>query len=130
MTNSKQTIKFKDPRWIIKWLDTALKKEKAKYEEVPVNADMSQEYMMAQSWGYVVVGYLLVEETFKALLYLRKKQVPLKHSLSILFDLFEENDRENDKDVLRDFYSDYRATAGGRMSEFPYDTLDEFLAQP
>ena len=27
-----QTIDFKDPLWIIEWLDTALKKEQEKYK--------------------------------------------------------------------------------------------------
>ena len=124
VTNSKQTINFKDPRWIIMWLDTALKKEKTKYEKEPVKADMSPEHMVAQAWGYVVVGYFLVEEAFKALLHLRNKHVPRTHSLSILFGLFEDNDKGN----LREFYTDYRATAGGRISEFPYETLEDFLA--
>ena len=124
MTNSKQTINFKHPRWIITWLDAALKKEKAKYEKEPVKADLIPEYMVAEAWGYVVVGYFLVEEAFKAFLHLRKKRVPRSHSLSILFGLFE----DNDKDVLREFYTDYRATAGGRISEFPYETLENFLA--
>ena len=35
-----QTIDFKDPLWITKWLDTALKKEKEKYERCPVIPDL------------------------------------------------------------------------------------------
>ena len=108
VTNSKQTINFKHPRWIITWLDAALKKEKAKYEKEPVTADMIPEYMVAEAWGYVVVGYFLVEEAFKPFLHLRKKRVPRSHSLSILFGLFE----DNDKDVLREFYTDYRGDRG------------------
>ena len=124
MTNTKQNIDFKEPSLIIEWLNTALEKEKAKYKKEPVENDMVPGHMMAQAWGYVVVGYFLVEEAFKAFLHLRKKRVPLSHSLSILFDLFE----DNDKGVLREFYTDYRATAGGPISEFPYETLEDFLA--
>ena len=124
MTNTKQTIDFNDPPWIIAWLETALEKEITKYKKEPVEKDMIPEHMVAQAWGYVVVGYFLLEEAFKALLHLREKCVPRSHSLSILFCLFEDNDRG----VLREFYTDYRATAGGRMSEFPFDTLDGFLS--
>ena len=124
MTNTKQAIDFKDPSLIIEWLNTALDKEKAKYKKEPVENDMNPGHMMAQAWGYVVVGYFLVEEAFKAFLHLRKKRVPRSHSLSILFGLFE----DNDKGVLREFYTDYRATVGGRIGEFPYETLEDFLA--
>ena len=35
-----QTIDFKDPLWIVAWLDTALTKEKEKYRKCPVIPDM------------------------------------------------------------------------------------------
>ena len=119
-----QTINFKDPQWALKWLDTALEKEKEKYEKCPVTSDRVPGCEVAQAWGYVVAGYFLVEESFKALLYLReKKKAPTKHSLTILFNLFE----PGDKKILREYYSDYRATIGGYGSKFPFGTLDEFL---
>ncbi len=77
---------------------------------------------MAQGWGFVVAAYSLLEQSFKALLYMRGKQVPVKHSLSDLFDQFETKDRG----VLREYYSDYKATAEG-MGSFPFETLDDFI---
>ena len=119
-----QTIGFKDPLWITAWLDTALKKEQEKYKQCPVMPDFAPGHEVAQAWGYVVAGYFLVEESFKALLYLRgKQQVPTKHSLTMLFDLFE----PGDKKILREYYSDYRATIGGYGGKFTFGTLDEFL---
>ena len=118
-----QTIDFKDPLLITAWLDTALGKEKEKYEKCPVKSDLVPGHEVAQAWGYVVAGYFLVEESFKALLYLRSKQVPTRHSLTMLFDLFE----PGDKKILREYYSDYRATIGGYGGKFPFGTLDEFL---
>ena len=41
----------------------------------------------------------------------------------MLFDLFE----PGDKDVLREYYSDYRATIGDHRANFQFTTLDEFL---
>ncbi len=79
---------------------------------------------VAQGWGYVVAGYFLVEESLKALLFVRGNQtVPKKHSLSTLFDMLE----NNDKAVLREYYDDYRNTMGGRIGTFPFHTLHEFL---
>ncbi|MDE0432630.1 MAG: hypothetical protein OXH92_01350 [Bryobacterales bacterium] len=118
-----QTIDFKDPLWITAWLDTALEKEKEKYKKCPVMRDMVPGHEAAQGWGYVVTGYFLVEQSFKALLYLRKKKVPQKHSLSTLFDLFD----QGDKAILREYYADYRASIGGYIGAFPFSSLDDFL---
>lgn len=119
-----QTIDFKDPLWITKWLDTALKKEKEKYERCPVIPDLVSGHEVVQGWGYVVAGYFLVEESFKALLYVRgKERVPTKHSLSTLFNLLERDDRT----FLREYYSDYKATVGKPRSTFPFSSLDAFL---
>ena len=119
-----QPINFKDPLWITVWLETALKKEQEKYKKCPVMPDLIPDYTAAEAWGYVVAGYFLVEESFKALLYLCGKQVPTKHSLTILLNLFE----AGDKGSLREFYTDYRETIGGGASLFPFKTLDDFLA--
>ena len=86
--------------------------------------DFAPGHEMAQAWGYVVVGYFLVELSFKALLHLRGKQVPTTHSLTMLFDLF----KADDKETLSEFYTDYRETIGGRVGAFPFKTLDYFLA--
>ena len=118
-----QTIDFKDPLWITAWLDTALKKEREKYKKCPVTRDLVPGHEMAQAWGYVVAGYFLVEESFKALLYMRNKRVPTRHSLTKLFFLFEAGDKE----TLREFYTDYRETVGGGVDPFPFRTLDDFL---
>ena len=119
-----QSINFKDPQVMIKWLDTALNMEKAKYKSCPWKQDLVPGYEVAQAWGYIVAGYFLVEESFKALLFLHGKMVPIKHSLTMLFDLFE----PDDKDILREYYSDYRASIGGASGLFPLKTLDQFLA--
>ena len=119
-----QNIHFKDPLWIVAWLDTALKKEKEKYAKCPIISDMVPGHDVAQGWGYVVAGYFLVEESFKALLYVRgSKKVPTEHSLSILFDMME----NNDKGVLREYYDEFRSASGGTIGAFPFKTLDEFL---
>ena len=123
MITTRQSIQFKDPRRAIAWLKAALDKEREKYEQCPVLPDMVPGYETAQGWGYVVASYFLIEESFKVILHLRKKQVPTKHSLTLLFDSFE----STDKDVLREYYSDYCATVGGNMANFPFTTLDEFL---
>ena len=77
-----------------------------------------------ETGGAVWTGLGARSESFKALLYLRGKQVPTKHSLSMLFDLFEADDKE----TLCEFYTDYRETIGGRVGAFPFKTLDDFLA--
>ena len=121
----KQPIDFKAPLWMVAWLDTALAKEKEKYKKCPVVPDHVPGHEAAQGWGYVVVGYFLAEEAFKALLHVRgKPDVPKRHSLSTLFDLFD----DDDKTVLREYFTDYRATIGGARGAFPFNSLDDFLA--
>ena len=117
----KQAIEFKDPSWILAWLDTALKKEKEKYKESPVLPDMVPGYEAAQGWGYVVIGYFLVEEAFKTLLHVREKEVPKEHALSILFGLLD----QEDKLILCEYYDDYKATAEGELGRFP--SIEDFL---
>ena len=121
--NNGSKIRFKDPDRILVWIDSALKHEKLKYEKAPVTRDLIPEYEMGQGWGFVVAAYSLLEQSMKALIHLRgNRDVPIKHSLTILFDLFETKDKE----ALREFYSDYRATANG-MDAFAFATLDEFI---
>ena len=64
---------FKEPLYMTAWLDVALEKEKEKYEICPIVPDMAAGYDEAQAWGYIVTGYFLAEQSFKALLYLREK---------------------------------------------------------
>ncbi len=104
------------------WLDTALRMEKRKFEACPVRRDLVPGHEVAQAWGFVVVGYFLVEESLKALLHVQGKQVPAKHSLTALFQSLAEEDR----DLLREYYSDFRETAGW-TSRFPFKTMDGFL---
>ena len=122
--SQKQTIDFKAPLWMVAWLDTALEKEKEKYEKCPVVRDHVPGHEAAQGWGYVVAGYSLAEQSFKALLHVRgEENVPKKHSLSILFNLFG----DDDKTILREYYTDYQATIGGSRGAFPFSSLDDFL---
>ena len=114
---------FKDPLYMTAWLEVALEKEQKKYEQCPVLPAMAPGYVEAQAWGYIVTGYFLAEQSFKALLYLREKEAPKTHPLSTLFNLFDDDDKE----VLREFYADYRATIGGNRGEFRFETLDDFL---
>ena len=114
---------FKEPLYMTAWLDVALEKEKEKYEICPIVPDMAPGYDEAQAWGYIVTGYFLAEQSFKALLYLREKEAPKTHPLSTLFHSFD----GNDKVVLREFYADYRATIGGNRGEFRFESLDDFL---
>ena len=104
-------------------MEAALKKEQEKYDESPVMPDLVPGYVDAQAWGYVVVGYFLVEETFKALLNVRGKQVPRTHSLSGLYKSLDPRDQK----ILREFYSDYRATIGGYRGRFRFKSLYGFL---
>ena len=118
-----QGIQFKSPKDIIVLLEAALKSEQEKHEQCPVLPDAAPGYQEARAWGYVVAGYFLLEESFKALLHIRQVQAPAKHSLILLFNLFE----PDDQDALREFYSDYRAAIGGHKANFKFTTLDDFL---
>ena len=107
-------------------LETALESEKEKYQQCPVLPDKAPGYQEARAWGYVVAGYFLLEESFKALLFLRgctEEKIPNKHSLTMLFCLL----KPDDQDILREYYSDYRATIGGYRSYLPFETIDDFL---
>ena len=120
---AKNATNYKDPMWMTAWLDTALDMEKAKYKACPVKRDLVPGHEVAQAWGFVVAGYFLVEESFKALLHVQGKAVPAKHSLGMLFAELDPADQQ----LLRVYYSDYRET-GGWPRTFPIETLDEFLA--
>lgn len=123
MTTS-QNIAFKDPLWIRHFLDTALKKEKEKYKKCPVGRDMVPDHEAAEWWGFVVTGYCLLEQSLKALLYVRGKvTVPATHTLCDLFGLLD----EGDKDILREYYTDYKGASADRIAIFPFSCLDDFL---
>ena len=71
-------INFKDPLWMTAWLDAALDKEKEKHRRVRCSGTSVSGHEAAQAWGSVVAGYFLVEESVKALLHVRGKDVPAK----------------------------------------------------
>ena len=79
---------------VIRTMDTALKKEKEKYKECPVTPDVVPGHEVAQGWGFVVAGYFLVEQSFKAILYVRNKRICKTHDLLKLFNSFDHSDRE------------------------------------
>ena len=117
-------INFKDPLWITAWLDTALEKEKEKYAKCPVTPDIVPGHDIAQGWGYVIAGYFLLEEALKALLFVSgEKEVRSIHFVFALFNQLE----AADKTTLREYYSDYKATIGGRIGAFPFDSRDDFI---
>ena len=120
---AKQSTEFKDHLRIIPWLDTAWKKEREKYKRCPVTPDFVPGQEAAQGWGYVVVGYFLLEESLKALLYIRGKEVPQIHSLSTLFYKCDQNDRI----TIREYFVDYKSTIGGHIGEYPFNDVDSFL---
>lgn len=117
------TIAYKDPLQITAWLETALKKEQDKYRKCPVNPDLVPGHETAQGWGYVIAGYSLLEQSFKALLHVQGKMAPSIHSLLPLFNLLDDNDRE----ILREYFVDYRTNIGGNIGVFPFESLDDFL---
>ena len=115
-------ITYKKPLYVLAWLEAALKKEWQKYAETPVTPDLIPGHEAAQAWGYVVAGYSLLEQGFKAILYVRGKEPPKIHALSVLFAELA----RDDQDVLRAYYDDFRHAFSG-MRSFPLATLDDFL---
>lgn len=113
---------YKEPMYIWKWLQTALKHEWEKHEATPVRPDMFPGHEVAQGWGFVVAGYFLLEQGLKAVLYVRGKQPAKTHALSVLFAELP----DEDQDMLRAYYDDFLGTFRG-MGSFPLPTLDDFL---
>ena len=116
-------ITYKKPLYVLAWLEAALKKEWQKYFATPVTPDLMPGHEAAQAWGYVVAGYFLLEQGFKAILHVRGIKPPKIHALSVLFAELP----RDDQDMLRAYYNDFRHTFPG-MSSFPLATLDDFLA--
>lgn len=115
-------VTYKKPLYVLSWLEAALKKEWQKYSASPVTPDLMADHEAAQAWGYVVAGYFLLEQGFKAILHLRGKKPPKVHALSVLFAELP----PDDQDQLRAHYHDFRHTFSG-MRSFPLETLDDFL---
>lgn len=120
---SKGPINFKDSKYALHWLETALNMEKEKYATCPVKNDLMPGHVNAQAWGYVVAGYFLLEQSFKLLLHVRSVSPDKTHTLSA--DLFG-NLPEDDKKVLREYYRDFRS-AFENAKTFPFSELDDFL---
>ena len=104
-------------------LEAALKQERKKYASHSVVPDLVSDHVNAQGWCYVVAGYFLTEMAFKALLEVKGKSPPATHSLTMLFQLLDDEDQV----ILREYYRDYQATIGGRIGAFPIRSLDDFL---
>ena len=122
MTN--KAIQFKEPSLVCEWLDTALAKEKEKYQKCPVIHDTVPEHESAQAWAYVVAGYFLLEEAFKVLLHIRgDQQVPTTHSLSTLFEKMDDGDKE----TLSKYYTDFKFSNDNGLGLFPFENLRVFL---
>ena len=115
-------VTYKKPLYVLSWLEAALKKEWQKYSANPVTPDLMPGHEAAQAWGYVVAGYFLLEQGFKAILHLRGKKPPKVHALSVPFAELP----PDDQDQLRAHYHDFRHTFSG-MRSFPLETLDDFL---
>ena len=116
-------IQYKNPIHMLAWLGAALRKEKEKYRQCPVLPDIVPGFIDATGWSYVVAGYFLVEQSLKALLHVGGSEVPRRHSLSSLLVLIADHERE----ILREFYADYREVIGGYRGEFSFISLDEFI---
>ena len=115
-------VTYKKPLYVLSWLEAALKKEWQKYSASPVTPDLMPGHEAAQAWGYVVAGYSLLEQGFKAILDLRGKKPPRVHALSVLFAELP----PDAQDQLRGHYHDFCHTFPG-MRSFPLGTLDDFL---
>ena len=120
---SNRKINFKDKKSAVHLLKTALKMEKEKYATCPVKDDLIPDHTNAQAWGYVVAGYFLLEQSLKLLLHVRSGSPDKTHTLSA--ELFGKLP-EDDKNVLREFYRDFRSTFEDATT-FPFPELDEFL---
>ena len=117
---------YKKHSWIL--LDGALKQEKEKLEKANVTPDFAEEYVNAKAWGYVITGYFLIEQSFKAILHVSGVDIsPRGHSLSKLFNKLN----EADKATLRKYYNDFKAVKTrdkySNLGNFPFESLDDFL---
>ena len=121
---SKTQVTYKDPKEASIWLDAALEKERHKYAKAPVNhQELVGGYIAADAWGFVAVGYFLLEMSFKLQLHMLQKQIPKTHSLSKLFQELP----QHHQDTLSEYYDDFRANSGGNSASFPFVTLEKYL---
>ena len=121
---AKSTIDFKDQLRIMAWMDAALKKEKEKYKKCPVTPDYVAGQEAAQGWGYVVAGYFLLEQSLKALLYVRNKQsAPNTLVVDTLRKVRSER-QDGHPGVLCRLQGDNRRN---HVGQYPFEDLDSFL---
>ena len=110
---------FKAPSQAIEKLITALKNDQSNYTDHVVNQDSNPDHWLV----YADAGYSLVEDSFTLLLEGRRINGPARHSLSALFNSFD----EDDKMMLGEYYTDYKANIGGERGEIIFDSLDDFI---
>lgn len=123
-SSMKEQFMFRESVFLAEFLEAALEKEKEKYGKCPVAQHRDADYTATQGWGFVVAGYFLVEQSFKAILHIQGgAKVPLTHSLSSLFSKLS----DNNKSILREYYIDFKHTAENGMKAFPIGSLDDFL---
>ena len=79
---SKTQVTYKDPKEASIWLDAALEKERHKYANSPVNhKELVGGCIAANAWGFVALGYFLLEMSFKLQLHMLQKKIQMDHSL-------------------------------------------------
>ncbi|MCY3683331.1 MAG: hypothetical protein OXH16_18185 [Gemmatimonadetes bacterium] len=123
MSKNKSNLKDADLATVA-GLDTALRMEKEKYAKCPVKPDRVANHEIYQAWGYVICGYFLLEESFKLLIHIHGSTPDLIHTLNELFLRLP----EDDKDLLREYYDDFRGVlAFENNMTFPFTCLDDFL---
>ena len=93
----------KDLIWILANVDWALKLEREKFKQVPIKPDLMPQYIALQGWGYVVVGYNLLEQGLKGILVQRPSVEPNGHDVKPLFDMLTDGQKE----VLSRVYDDF-----------------------
>ena len=117
-------IIYKEPISVWWWLHTALNMEWRKYLAVKANPDLIlKDEWSVQIWGYVVIGYSLIEQCLKAILFMRNTCPPKTHGLVELFHKLKDDDQQ----VIREYYRDFRCHFF-EMNSFPFSTLDNFLS--
>ena len=121
---SLMTRNYKSPEDAQTCLEQALIFEQKKYQSCPVPHDFGPGVVNAGGWGYVVTGYSLLEQAFKYLLYVRKKEQENGHLLQPLFNRLP----ELEKDLLRQFYQDFRQSHPS-LGEYPFPDIDSCLAK-
>ena len=94
-----------------------------KYKIEPIQPDIIEDYKAAQAWGYVIAGYSLIEQSLKAILYMRDICPERTHTL---IDLFNEI-KVDDQEIIRNHYLDFYYSFPG-MNSFPYLTIDDFFS--